>query len=208
MAKPEEQVLVIKRQTFDEIGAFNGLRFDTHKDIEHIFQNGDPHFMPRSQAENDPSFKQIIPYVIMGCGDRFLTYVRGKRAGEKRLVGNRSIGIGGHINPIDDMPLFGDLYDTYLTAVEREIEEEVHVECKHADKIVGLLNDDNNEVGKVHLGMVHYWSLDEEKVTRREQMITQMEFMSIDELKNVAEEMETWSSLCLEQLEKFESIKG
>ncbi len=207
MAQPDERVLVIERKVFDRLGSFHGLKFDTDKYIEEIFVNGNPQFMLRTEAETNPDYKQIIPYVIMGCGGEFLTYVRGKRAGEKRLVGNRSIGIGGHINPVDDMPLFGNLYDTYLTAVEREVEEEVHVECSHTDRIVALLNDDSNEVGKVHLGVVHYWSLDEKQVSRREQMITQLEFMSIDQLKQVAGEMETWSSLCTEQLDRFDQIQ-
>ena len=102
----QEQVLVIERKVFEKIGTFHGLAVNIDKYLKGIFAPGVPRFMPRSQAEKDPSFKQLIPYVIMNCGDKFLSYVRGKRAGETRLVGNRSIGIGGHINPADDAPLF------------------------------------------------------------------------------------------------------
>ncbi len=98
-------------------GAFNGLAMDTQKYLDKLFAPGVPRFMPRPQAEKDPSFKQLIPYVIMTCDGKYLSYVRGKRAGETRLVAKRSIGIGGHINPTDDMPLFGNFYDTYLAAV-------------------------------------------------------------------------------------------
>ena len=181
---------------------FHGLVFDVQRYLDALFVSGVPRFMPRSQAETDPSFKQLIPYVIMTCDGKYLTYVRGKRAGEARLTGLRSIGIGGHINPIDnEMPLFEtDFRDLYRNAVEREVAEEVAVEANHADKIVALLNDDSTEVGSVHLGIVHLWTLDSPDVSRREQMITQMAFMTPAELKNVRDEMETWSQLCLDLL--------
>jgi predicted NUDIX family phosphoesterase len=92
----------------------------------------------------------------------------------------------------------------YLDAVAREVAEEVDVEANHQDRIVALLNDDSNEVGKVHLGIVHYWTLDAENVTRKEQMITQMSFMEIEELRRLADTMETWSSICLAGLEQME----
>ena len=93
--------------------------------------------------------------------------------------------------------------EMYDTTVQREVEEEVSVETKHTDRIVALLNDDTNDVGKVHLGVVHFWQLDEEKVTRREQMITQMTFMDADQLGSERETMETWSQLCFDGLEKM-----
>jgi predicted NUDIX family phosphoesterase len=199
----DEQVLVVQRKVFESAGAFNGLALDTQKYLNKLFAPGVPRFMPRPLAEKDPSFKQLIPYVIMTCGGKYLSYVRGKRAGETRLVAKRSLGIGGHINPTDDMPLFGNFYDTYLAAVQREVDEEVSIDTKYKDKVVALLNDDSNEVGQVHLGIVHLWTLDEPKVERREQMITQMGFMSIPELQAVRDTMETWSQLCLDGLAKI-----
>jgi predicted NUDIX family phosphoesterase len=199
----EEQVLVIKREVFEQAGLFNGLMFDTERYLDKIFAKGMSFFMPRPQAEKDPSFKQLIPYVIMTHNGKYLSYVRGKRAGETRLVSKRSIGIGGHINPVDDMPLFANPFDTYLAAVEREIAEEVTVETNHTNHIVALLNDESNEVGSVHLGIVHYWLLDAPKVERREQMITQMDFMSVAALQDVKDTMETWSGLCLSGLDKM-----
>lgn len=201
----EEQILVIERKVLEEAGMFEGLAFDVERYLAKIFVPGVPRFMARSKAEVDPSYKQIIPYVIMGCNGRYLSYVRGTRAGEARLVGNRSIGIGGHINPADDeVPLFDtDFRQMYKTAVEREVAEEVSVETGHSDRIVALLNDESNEVGSVHLGVVHYWVLDEPKVSKREQMITQMGFMTEEELQKVRDTMETWSGLCLNGLDKI-----
>ena len=201
---PQEQVLVVERKVVEEVGMFQGLCFGVKPYLGELFRRGVPRFMARDQAERDPTYKQLIPYVIMTHGDRYLSYVRGKRAGETRLVGQGSIGIGGHINPPDDMPLFDeDFRDTYLQAVEREIAEEVAVEASGPDCIVALLNDDSTEVGSVHLGIVHYRVLDSEKVSKREQMITQMSFMTPGELHGIRDSLETWSGFCVDNLEEI-----
>ena len=200
----EEQVLVVERKVLEQAGMFQGLVFDVRRYLDKLFVPGVPRFMPRPQAEADPGYKQIIPYVIMSCDGKYHSYVRGRRAGEARLTGLRSIGIGGHINPADnEVPLFDkDFRKMYEIAVEREVAEEVSVEAGHTDKIVALLNDDSTEVGSVHLGIVHHWVLDSPNVSRREQVITQMTFMSPAELCKVKDSMETWSQLCLALLEK------
>jgi len=201
----EEQVLVVETKLVETQGLFHGLQFDVKRYIDTLFVKSALRFMPRSQAENDPTYKQLIPYVLMTHNGCVLSYVRGKRAGETRLVSKRSIGIGGHINPVDDAPLFGEPYATYLAAVEREIKEEVDVQANYTDHVVALLNDDTNEVGKVHLGIVHLWNLDTPAVTRREQMITQLEFIPIPKLREMRETMETWSALCLDGIEKMQA---
>ena len=201
----EEQVLVVERKVLEQAGMFQGLAFDVERYLGRIFVPGVPRFMPRSQTEKDPAYKQIIPYVIMTYDGKYLSYVRGRRAGERRLVGNRSIGIGGHINPADnEVPLFDtDFRKMYNIAVEREVAEEVSVETSYTNRVVALLNDESNEVGSVHLGIVHYWILDVPKVSRREQMITQMAFMTPGELQEVRDTLETWSGLCLSHLGKM-----
>ena len=198
----EEQVLVIERKVLEQVGMFQGLTFDVERYLREFFVQGVPRFMPRSQVEENPAYKQLIPYVLMSYQDKYLSYIRGRRAGEARLVGNRSIGIGGHINPVDnEIPLFDtDFSELYRTAVEREVAEEVSVETSHTDRIVALLNDESNEVGSVHLGIVHHWILDAPNVSKREQMITQMAFMTPAELHEVRDTLETWSGLCLTQL--------
>ena len=202
----DEQVLVVERKVVEQVGVFHGLQFDVDRYLARLFVAGVPRFMPRPAAEKDPNYKQLIPYVIMTHDGKYLNYIRGRRAGETRLVGLRSIGIGGHINPGDDMPLFSsDFREAYLAAVEREVAEEVVVETGHKDHVVALLNDDRNEVGQVHLGIVHLWVLDAPQVSKREQMITQMSFMTLDELQEVRDSMETWSSLCLDGLAKMAS---
>lgn len=200
----EERVLVFEQKVLEQLGTFHGLKFNVADYLREIFAPGALRFMPRSQVETYPAYKQLIPYVIMTCDGKYLSYVRGKRAGETRLVGNRSIGIGGHINPVDETPLFDtDFRQVYLAAVEREVAEEVTIEANHTERIVALLNDDSNEVGRVHLGIVHYWTLDSSDVSRREQMITQMAFKSSDELRDIRDTLETWSGLCLDGLDEM-----
>lgn len=200
-----EQVLVVERSVFEGVGAFQGFSCDVDRYLDRFFVAGVPRFMARDQAERDPAFKQLIPYVILRHKRSAVSYVRGTKAGEKRLVGRRSIGIGGHVNPIDDMPLFGtDFREAYLSAVQREVAEEVIVDAKREERIVALLNDDSTEVGRVHLGIVHIWDLDRAAVRKREQMMTQLEFITLEELRTRWEELESWSQLCLKYLETVE----
>ena len=81
------------------------------------------------------------------------------------------------------------------------------VRTNHTDNIVALLNDDSNEVGRVHLGIVHFWDLEEPKVEKREQMITQMSFMAPEELQQVRDNLETWSQKCLDSIDKITQIQ-
>ena len=200
-----EQVLVVNRSVYDELGAFNGVKFNVEHYLDKLLQRDQLEFMPRPDAEKNPNFKQLIPYVIMAYEDTYLSYTRGKRAGEQRLLEKVSIGIGGHINPVDDeVPLFNeDFREVYDTAVAREVAEEVDVNCKWNERIVGLLNDDSNEVGQVHLGIIHLRRLESPSVAKREQMINKLQFMTISELNGIKDKMETWSQLCLENLEEL-----
>jgi predicted NUDIX family phosphoesterase len=202
MNTPDENILVIKRSLFDELGSFHGLNFEPHKYLEAILSRGNNFFLPRAKAENDPTHKQIIPYVLLACGDKVLHYVRGKKAGEQRLVAKGSIGIGGHMNESDES-LFALDEAAYRAGVEREVNEEVKIDTKFEDRIVALLNDDSTEVGQVHLGIVHVFKLAEPKVEKREAMITNLGFLGKDELLARRESLETWSQLCLDSLARL-----
>src|SRR5882762_1547074 len=177
MNPPEENVLVIRRALLDQLGSFHGLNFEPRKYLDAILSRGNNFFLPRPKAENDPTHKQIIPYVLLAFEDKVLYYVRGKRAGEQRLVAKGSIGIGGHMND-EDESLFAWDEQAYRAGVEREVKEEVRIETPFEDRIVALLNDDTTEVGRVHLGVVHVFRLEEAKVRKREAMITNMAFLT------------------------------
>ena len=129
-------------------------------------------------------------------------YVRGKKAGEQRLVAKGSIGIGGHMNEADES-LFAMDEQAYRAGVEREVNEEIKIDAPFEDRIVALLNDDSTEVGRVHLGIVHVFKLAEPKVEKREAMITGLTFLLKEELLSRRETMETWSQICLDSLERL-----
>src|SRR6186997_3121988 len=202
MAQPDENVLVVRRSLFDELGNFHGLNFAPQKYLDAFLSRGNNFFLPRTQAEQDPTHKQIVPYAIIAHGNRVLHYVRGKKAGEQRLVSKGSIGIGGHMNDTDES-LFAWDKDAYRAGVQREVNEEIRIETTFDDRIVALLNDDTTEVGRVHLGVVHVFKLDEPKVEKREAMITNLEFLAREELLKRRATLETWSQLCVDQLEKL-----
>jgi predicted NUDIX family phosphoesterase len=202
MNPPEENVLVIKRSLFDELGSFQGLNFEPRKYLEAILSRGNNFFLRRALAEKDPTHKQIIPYVLLAHGDKVLFYVRGKKAGEQRLVAKGSIGIGGHMNETDES-LFALDEAAYRVGVEREVGEEILIQPKFEDQIVALLNDDSNEVGQVHLGIVHVFRLAEPKVKKNESMITELAFLSSEELAARRDSLETWSQICLDSLERL-----
>jgi predicted NUDIX family phosphoesterase len=199
---PPENVLVIKRSLFDELGTFQGLNFEPVHYLSALLSRGNNFFLPRPAAENDPSYKQLIPYAIMAHGNRVLHYVRGKRAGEQRLVAKGSIGIGGHMNDADES-LFAWDEEAYRAGVEREVSEEIRIETTYDDHIVALLNDDSTEVGRVHLGIVHVFRLDEPKVEKREAMITNLQFLTREELLGRRDSLETWSQLCVDALDRL-----
>jgi predicted NUDIX family phosphoesterase len=198
----EENVLVVKRSLFDQLGSFQGLNFEPQGYLGRLLSRGNNFFLPRATAEHDPTHKQIIPYAIIAHGDRVLHYVRGKKAGEQRLVAKGSIGIGGHMNDTDES-LFAWDEEAYRAGVEREVTEEVRIDTTFNDQIVALLNDDSTEVGRVHLGVVHVFKLSQPKVTKREAMITSLEFLTREELLGRRDSLETWSQLCVDSLEQL-----
>ena len=202
MSAPNENVLVVKRSLFDELGSFHGLNFEPQRYLDAMLARGNNHFLARAAAENDPGHKQIIPYALLVCGDRVLHYVRGKKAGEQRLVAKGSIGIGGHMND-EDESLFAWDEHAYRAGVEREVNEEVEISTPFEDRIVALLNDDTTEVGRVHLGVVHVFRLEEAKVQKRESMITNLAFLTRAELLERRENLETWSQICVDHLEQL-----
>ena len=201
----EELVLVFPRRLLDALGDFHGIQLDANHYIGSILDGGQTRFMPRSLAEENPEFKQIIPYVLIRQGDRWLHYVRGKGSGEKRLVAKGSIGVGGHINP-EDQSLFDSGRDFYDRAVQRELHEELHTDGEFRTRIVALLNDDSTAVGQVHLGVVHVCELSDENISRGEASLTELRFLPLQELQNRREQLETWSQFCLDHLEVLAGV--
>jgi predicted NUDIX family phosphoesterase len=202
MNAPDENILVIRRSLFDELGSFQGLSFEPEKYLKQILSRGNNFFIARSQAESDPAYKQIIPYALIVFKESVLHYVRGKKAGEQRLIAKGSIGIGGHMNETDES-LFAMDEHAYRAGVEREVNEEIRIDTPFEDRIVAFLNDDSTEVGRVHLGIVHVFKLKEPKVQKREAMITGLAFLAKEELMARRDSFETWSQICLDSLDRL-----
>ena len=196
----DEHVLVVPRSLFDEIGAFQGFCADVERYLPSFLHPENNFFLARDDAEDDPSHKQIIPYAIFRHDDRILRYVRGKKSGEQRLASKASVGIGGHINQ-DDAHQASLEKDTYMTGVEREIDEELTLGGSYTQRVVALINDDSNDVGQVHLGVVHVFDLDVADVAPGEANILDLEFLSRDELLAERERLETWSQICVDHLD-------
>ncbi len=198
----EEMILVVRRALLEKLGIFQGLNFDVEKYLPSLLARENNFFMPRSQAETDQNFKQIIPYVLLVHAGKVLHYVRGKKAGEQRLAAKGSIGIGGHMNDADE-GLFALDEEAYRAGVRREVCEELNVQTDFQNRIVALLNDDSNDVGKVHLGVVHIFLLETDDVQKREAMITNLAFFSPEELRARRDSMETWSQICVDALDEL-----
>lgn len=109
-------------------------------------------FGPRAELEEDPTKKQIIPYVLIQRQNDIWTMVRTAKTQEARLHHRASVGVGGHLEPID-----GNREDIIINGMLRELHEEIHLDTKWDQQVryVGVLNDDTNDVGKVHLGLVY-----------------------------------------------------
>jgi predicted NUDIX family phosphoesterase len=196
-----EEVLVVPRALLNEIGAFEGIQTaGLDAAIARLLDPANHFFMDRAAAEEDPNHKQLIPYCIFRCGDRVLHYTRGKAGGESRLHAKISVGVGGHVNPIDtDAGRTGS--DAYHAAVTREIEEELDLPEEHTHRIIALLNDESNSVGQVHLGIVHLIDLKSDAVASREDALLDLGFTALADLNgSLFERLETWSQFCIRHL--------
>ena len=145
-------------------------------------------------AETDPTFKQLIPYIVLRWRERVFCYMRGKASGEVRLHALRSLGIGGHICAEDERILRRSVSNGNM----RELEEEVFLDTSYSERIIGLINDDHTPVGQVHLGIVHVLDLAEPNVRHRDEALAGGEFASLRELCQSRDEFETWSQFLLE----------
>ena len=198
----DEMILVVRRALFDQLGAFQGLNFHLDRYLPALLDRANNFFTARPAAESDPSLKQIIPYVLLVHGNCVLHYVRGKKAGEQRLVAKGSIGIGGHMNDHDE-GLFALDRDAYNAGVQREVGEELRLDARYTNHVVALLNDDSNDVGRVHLGVVHVFRLESDDVQKGEAMITDLQFLDREQLRARREAMESWSQFCFDHLDEI-----
>ncbi len=198
-----ERVLVVPTERLHELGYFQGFTADTGRYLPELLRPEYVCFRPRGEMEENPNFKQLIPYVIFrhrgrAGGPSLFQYTRGTGQGESRLHRQRSVGIGGHIASVDAESSAS--CDPYREGMQRELGEEVLVETPYCDRCVGLINDDETDVGKVHLGIVHLMDVDQPAVRPREPEIVDAGFRPVDELLGELAQFESWSQICLQAL--------
>ena len=190
MGHPQELVLGAPRDSFPAGLDWRGVRaepLDRYLDV--IRAQGT--FRMRSGAEDDHDWKQIIPYLVLRDGERIFLLRRTRAGGDARLHELYSIGVGGHVNPDDGDPLGG---------LRREWAEELMADFEPDFQPLGVLNDDGNPVGAVHLGLVYTADAGGRPVAVRETHKLSGDFATIEEVARVADRMETWSSLLFDFL--------
>jgi predicted NUDIX family phosphoesterase len=148
-------------------------------------------FEPRDTMERDPSHKQVIPYLVLRDGDRLFLMRRTRAGVDARLHDRWSIGVGGHLNPRD-----GDLDG----CLRREWAEELEADFVPSFRLVGFLNDDTTDIGRVHLGAVYLADADGRPVGVRETDKLTGGFASLEDVAAVADDMESWSRLLFEAI--------
>src|SRR3990172_6307168 len=189
-AHNSEEILVVKRtHLFRDTPAWTGLRsldFDEYLSLITEHQE----FHPRYLMENDPTYKQIIPYLIFKNNDQFFLMERNKKASEGRLASKLTLGIGGHIRK-EDMTT-PDIFSW----AKREFHEEVNYTGNLTFKPLGVLNDDSDTVGQVHIGFVFLLEGDSDAISVKSELASG-HLATLDELKLVENRMEGWSSTAL-----------
>ena len=186
-----EHVLVVPRDLVPDQASWYGLRTEgIDAFLAVVTDHG--RYEPRAAMEVDPSFKQIIPYLVLRDAERYFLMRRTKAGGDARLHDRWSIGVGGHLNPGD-----GDL----AGGLRREWAEELIADFKPDFRLVGLLNDDTTDVGSVHLGAVYVADAGGRPVAIRETDKLSGAFADPSEVAAVSGDLETWSRLVFDFLE-------
>jgi len=201
----DEDVLVVPTSAVvDELGggsAWLGIRPAGERELADLIRRRGE-YRPRSAMEADPTWKQVIPYPILRDGPRWFLMRRTRAGGDERLHDRYSIGVGGHVNPVDG-GLDGDL----TQALEREWTEELDVDFVPVFRFVGLLNDDTTPVGEVHLGLVYEGDAAGRPVAIRETEKLSGGFVETAEVAAVADRLETWSRLAFEFIEAITALR-
>jgi predicted NUDIX family phosphoesterase len=189
-----EEVLCVRREDIFPDGAWHGFVTDHLESYQSVIRERYV-FKPRAEVEDDQSFQQIIPYVVFRHDDRYLLTHRLRASSEKRLRKQYSLGVGGHINP-------GDLRsgDPIADGLKREWEEEVVYDGRFEAQLLGLLNEESAPVSKVHLGVVFLVDGDSPNIAIRETKKLGGELLTLEEMRRLYLQMESWSQLVYDRL--------
>jgi predicted NUDIX family phosphoesterase len=211
-----ERVLVVPTTLFQELGYFQGFSTEVARYLPRLLEGDQIEYLPRGRMEEDPNFKQLIPYVLFRWTDdkgtiHVFQYQRGGGMGEARLHAKFSVGVGGHISSDDvetsntarnggagnDSP---HAHHIYRSGMQRELAEEVAIDTAYDETVVGLINDDETPVGRVHLGVVHLCDVAEPRVTPREADVLNAGFEPVNDILARLDQFETWSQIAIRAL--------
>jgi predicted NUDIX family phosphoesterase len=203
-AVAEERVLVVPTSRFHALGHFQGFSAEMDRYLPALLEGDDLAYRPRGEMEQDPSFKQLIPYVLFRYVDsegveHLFQYTRGGGQGEKRLHAKRSVGVGGHISA-EDVTDGANHHDVYRDGMLRELAEEVIIDSPCEQHCVGLINDDETPVGQVHLGVVHICNVARPAVQPREADILEAGFRPVGDILAQLDHFESWSQIAVRAL--------
>jgi predicted NUDIX family phosphoesterase len=186
----QERLTTIPRSLLESVGCFQGVIGFNSRYLP-IFDPGNFITIPRTAAEEDPSFKQLVVYFTVREGFDYLTYWRGKAKGDTRLHAKFSFGFGGHVNERDISP---------LAALARELKEEIE---GFVERILfqGLINDDSDPIGRVHLGLLYEVQMSDVRPSG-ESNIEDLKTMHYCRLAEMYDRMEGWSRHVYDFLER------
>jgi predicted NUDIX family phosphoesterase len=194
----DEQILVVPRIDLFWNGPFRGV---STTGLDHYLDRVRRHgfFKRRGDVEEDPSLKQVIPYLLVRRAGRYMLFRRTRAGGEARLHDLYSLGVGGHIAKGDVATADGSVAsDVVAAGLRRELDEELVVTGAWSARLAGVLNDDGNPVGQVHFGLVHVVDVASGDVTIREIDRLTGRLADLDEIRGAYPQMETWSQFIVD----------
>jgi predicted NUDIX family phosphoesterase len=203
MSKFDERIIVVPRHILfdEENNQFNGFLANDSTKGQEIFDTLSQYEVKRrGDMEEDPNYKQLISYCLLeNENNQLLVYERLSGGGEDRLHGQSSIGVGGHMNDIVGADTINEVL---RTNAQRELEEEVGLAPEQSQNLqyIGFINDDTNEVGEVHLGVVFKIKVNSNDVEVQETDTLKIKWVEQGSIDNY-DDFETWSSLILEALQ-------
>lgn len=205
--KHAEKVLVVKRDDIFAYGFWHGIKGKNLNHYVNLISNKHD-FLPRGKVEEDAHWQQIIPYLIFEYQGKIFLMRRKSNHTDKRLADKYSIGIGGHINKRDIRDIKVDKGTAIMEWAQREFEEEINYDGKYRAEFLGLINDDSNDVGLVHLGLVIKLTGDSGKISVRDEHKSG-KLVGVREASKYYKHMETWSRIVYDFLsqKKVQMIK-